>query len=177
MRYKTSRRSIRVVLRRLLRERRGAVYVEAAIAIPILLMFFSMTLQLAYLSIASLLLRHATVAAARSASVIIPDAPSAFGGSAAGTVSGDRLAAVQKAATSVMLALDNVPLLWPAGSAGVGTGDVVVDLQNVNSGVVRVSFNAPCTVPLGGWMTCGGSSKTLTASAAFPLQGASYAYY
>jgi hypothetical protein len=165
-------------VRLLLRERRGAVYTEALIAIPVLLFFFSASLQLAYLSIASLLLRHAAVAAARSAAVIVPDAPSAFGdGSAAGTTSGGRIAAVQKSATAVMIALDNLPLLWLAGSAGVTDGDVGVDLGNVQNGVVRVSFTAPCTVPLGGWIICGGTTKTLVSSAAFPLQGASYAYY
>src|SRR5258708_17685340 len=102
-------------VRLLLRERRGAVYTEALIAIPVLLFFFSASLQLAYLSIASLLLRHAAVAAARSAAVIVPDAPSAFGdGSAAGTPSGGPIAAVPKAAAAGLAAAHDTPLPLPA---------------------------------------------------------------
>jgi hypothetical protein len=157
---------------------RGGVYFESVIALPILILFFSWSVQLTYLSIASLLVKHAAVAAARSAAVVIPDCPSAFAdGSPPGTLGGERLAAVQKAATAVIVALDYLPLLWPAGSAGVTAPDVSVDLAGSGVGLVVVSFPAPCTVPLGGWIICGGASKTITASATFPVQGASYAYY
>src|SRR5579859_677149 len=93
-------------------DERGAVMVESLVAIPALLAFFAMIVQLAYLSIASLTVQHAAVVAARSASVIVPDMPTAFDDhSKVGAADGDRLAAVAEAASKVIAALKPLPSL------------------------------------------------------------------
>jgi hypothetical protein len=167
---------------------RGAVMVESLVAIPMLLAFFAMIVQLAYLSIASLTVQHAAVVAARSASVIIPDMPTAFDDqSKVGAAEGDRLAAITEAVTKTIAALKPLPTMSLQGESAFQPDAKVVLLKDGKEakdfepeGVVqaRVEYEYTCAVMFGGSLICGTDGKvTLTALAAMPIQGASYGYY
>ena len=157
--------------------------VESLVAIPTLLTFFAMILQLSYLSIASLVVQHSAVVAARSASVIIPDDPFAFTDqSKVGSADGDRLATVTDAANFVMGALKPLPL------QGEFNPSVTVKLMKDKAEAkdfeaedviqAQVSYDFKCGVMFGGSLICGtGRTVTLTAVAAMPNQGAEYGYY
>lgn len=175
---------------------RGAVMVESLVAIPTLLMFFAMMVQLSYLSMASLVVQHCAVVAARSASVIVPDIPLAFDDqSAVGSADGDRLAAVTKAATDTLAALKPLPSLSLQGASSFNP-NITVKLMDPETcegaaqcpaatdfdaeGIIQaqVSYDYQCAVLFGGSLICGTSGKvTLTAIAAMPNQGAEYGYY
>ncbi len=162
----------------------GAVMVESLIAIPTLLTFFAMILQLSYLSIASLVVQHSAVVAARSASVIIPDDPTAFAdNSEVGAFDGDRLETVQNAARYPVYALRPMPFqskdFDPESLKVTLEGSEGKDLFEFD-GVVKATVTFPyiCGVPFGGSLICGvDGTMTLSAMAAMPIQGAEYAYY
>ena len=160
----------------------GAVMVESLIAIPLLLFFFAMIVQMSYVSIASVIVQHSAVVAARSASVIIPDEPSAFAGeSEVGSFGGDRLATIEDAARHPLMALQPLPLQ----STDFDPTKLTVSLDGAESGafssegVVRanVTFLYQCGVMFGGSLICGLDGKlTLKALAGMPIQGAKYEY-
>ncbi len=162
--------------------------VESLVAIPTLMAFFAMMVQLAYLSIASLVVQHAAVVAARSASVIIPDIPFAFDDqSKVGSADGDRLAAVTLAASTVITALKPLPALSLQANGGFNP-DVTVTLMEDGEPKTefepediiqaKVSYDYQCAVLFGGSLICGlGGKVTLSAIAAMPTQGAEYGYY
>jgi hypothetical protein len=167
---------------------RGAVMVESLVAIPTLLMFFAMMVQLSYLSIASLVVQHAAVVAARSASVIVPDIPFAFDDqSKVGAADGDRLAAVTLAASTVIGALKPLPSLSLQTNGGfnpnvtvtlMDDGEPATDFEAEGIIQARVQYDYQCAVLFGGSLICGtGGKVTLTAIAAMPNQGAEYGYY
>jgi hypothetical protein len=169
-------------------DERGAVMVESLVAIPTLLAFFAMIVQLAYLSIASLTVQHAAVVAARSASVIVPDMPTAFDDhSKVGAADGDRLAAVTEAASKVIAALKPLPSLSLQGDSAfqpdakvalLKDGKEATDFEPEAVIQARVEYEYQCAVMFGGSLICGADGKvTLTAIAAMPNQGASYGYY
>jgi Flp pilus assembly protein TadG len=169
----------------LLRADGGAVMVESIIAIPLLLAFFAMILQYSYLLMASLVVNHAAVVAARSASVIIPDDPTAYSdGSDIGTFqNNDRLATIEDAARAPMHALQAMPFQ----TSSFNPDKLTVSLDGAEgkdtfepTGVVKatVTFPYTCEVPFGGSLICGlDGAKSLSAVAAMPIQGAEYAYY
>jgi hypothetical protein len=164
--------------------------VESLVAIPTLLMFFAMMVQLSYLSIASLVVQHAAVTAARSASVIIPDMPFAFDDrSKVGSAdkSGDRVKAIKQAVSAVIAAMKPLPTLSLQGDAAFNPdADVVLmsegqEAEEFEAGGIiqtKVSYDYTCAVMFGGSLICGTDGKvTLTATAAMPNQGAEYGYY
>ena len=167
----------------LFRADRGAVMVESLVAIPTLLAFFAMILQLSYLSIASLVVQHAAVAAARSASVIVPDDPFAFDDrSKIGSADGDRLKTITDAANFALTALQPLPLQGkfnPAATVKLmksGADASEFDTEDIIQ--AQVSYDFPCGVLFGGSLICGTSGTvTLTGIAAMPNQGAEYGYY
>jgi hypothetical protein len=179
------------VPRRLLADRSGAVMVESLVAIPTLLAFMSAMMQLCLLSMASLVVQHAAVVAARSASVIIPDMPLAFESqSPVGTASGDRLTAVESAANAVILALQppqgfntsanfnkNVTVVLSKGGDPPDTPATTFAMTDMIQAKVTYSFN--CQIGFGAsLMVCGTSGHiTLQAVASMPNQGAEYGYY
>lgn len=67
-------------LRELFRHRDGSVFVEFLVAFIPLWIFFLCVVQLALIARASLMVRHAADAAARSAAVVLPDDPSEYAG-------------------------------------------------------------------------------------------------
>jgi hypothetical protein len=160
----------------------GAVMVESLIAIPLLLFFFAMIVQMAYVSIASVIVQHSAVVAARSASVIIPDEPTAFSdGSEVGSSGGDRLATIEDAARFPLKALQPLPMQH----SGFDPSTLKVKLEGAegdsfsSEGVVRayVTFPYQCEVMFGGSLICGTKGTlSLTAVAAMPIQGAKYEY-
>ena len=66
--------------RSLVADENGAVYLEFLIAFVPIWTFSLCVLQLALIARADLLVRHAAEAAARSASVVLPDDPNEYGG-------------------------------------------------------------------------------------------------
>jgi hypothetical protein len=167
---------------------RGAVMVESLVAIPTLMAFFAMMVQLSYLSMASLVVQHAAVVSARSASVIIPDIPFAFGDqSKVGTAEGDRHAAVVDAAKAAIASLKSLPTLALQSEDAFNEDvDVQIMKDGKESGEfepedivqTKIQYDFKCSVLFGGSLICGTSGKvTLTSLAAMPVQGAEYGYY
>ena len=162
---------------------RGAVMVESLVAIPTLLAFFAMILQLSYLSIASLVVQHAAVAAARSASVIVPDDPFAFDDrSNIGSGEGDRLATITHAANFALGALQPLPLQGKFNPSVtvklLKSGAEAAEFETEDVIQAEVSYDFQCGVLFGGSLICGtGGVVTLTGLAAMPNQGAEYGYY
>src|SRR6185436_6787073 len=67
-------------MKRLLRDQRGAAYVEFLLAfIPLFIMFLGMV-QMALMYAGDLVVRHAATTAARAAVVVLPDDPQYYGG-------------------------------------------------------------------------------------------------
>jgi hypothetical protein len=167
---------------------RGVVMVESLVAIPMLMAFFAMMVQLSYLSMASLVVQHAAVVAARSASVIVPDIPLAFSDqSPVGSADGDRLAAVTDAAGAVVASLQSLPslALQPASAFNptiavtlMKDGQPGTDFEPEDIVQAQVQYDFRCSVMFGGSLICGtGGKVTLTSLAAMPNQGAEYGYY
>lgn len=75
------------VPRRLADDTRGVVFLEFIVAFVPVFMLCLGVVQLALLSVASLVVQHAAVAAARAASVVLDDDPRYYGGAARGDVS------------------------------------------------------------------------------------------
>ncbi len=76
---RASRRNNIVIRHRRFTGQTGAVYVETLVVyVPLMLLFFG-TFQLGELAAASLVLRRATSAAARAATVVLPDDPARYG--------------------------------------------------------------------------------------------------
>lgn len=154
---------------KLLRDTRGAVYVEfLAVFLP-LFMFFLSLVQLIFVQTASLITNHAAMTAVRAAVVVVHDDPAAYGGVPEGSVSGARLADIQRAAEIPLAAL---------GPEGQGvTVDVGSSYTRDQLITVRVSYDYKCRVPGGALVVCGPSGiKKLAAEASMPNQGADYRY-
>jgi hypothetical protein len=99
-------------------DRRGVVMLEFLLAfVPIFVLFLGL-LQLALLEVADLVVRHAAVAGARSASVVLYDDPQYYAGAAVGDASeaSPRLAVVRGA---VQVRMAAIAPAWPALEAAV----------------------------------------------------------
>lgn len=177
---------------RLSKDRRGAVYVELIIAFLPVFLFFSYLVQFGLLCAASVVTKHAAWMAARAAMVIIPDNPIYYGGGvgvawktpsplgmlACGqppnpitfSPNGAQISEIQVAAGRI---------LQPMG--GVSSGNlptVTLDKSSytiTDNITVKVEYAFPCTIPIGNLM-CLGATKTITAQASIPMQGANYHY-
>jgi hypothetical protein len=150
-----------------------------------------MILQLSYLSIASLVVQHAAVVAARSACVILPDDPMAFTDNSpinSADADGDRMKTITDAANFTLGALQPLPLqgtgfnptvkvtLMKSGSPASDFDRI--DEKDPNVIQASVSYQYTCGVMFGGSLICGtGGSMTLSGLAAMPNQGADYAFY
>ena len=140
---------------------RGAVLVEFVIAaVPLLMMFFCFT-QVAALANAKLVMKHAAVAATRSAIVIMPPNPGDNG-----TMDDVRIAAGMAMGTYLI----DGKLVAP---------DTQCTSQASNDdpyGLVTCTVTATyvCAVPMGKWWVCGGPVKVLTERMSLPNQGARY---
>lgn len=177
---------------RLSEDRRGAVYVEMLIAFLPVFLFFSYLVQFGLLVAASMVTKHAAWMAARAAMVIIPDNPiyygggvglawptaSPLGGLACGqppktitfTPNGAQLSAIQTAASRILQPMggvsnNNLPAVTLDKGAYAITDNITV----------KVQYAFPCTIPIGN-LICLGTTKTITAQASMPMQGANYKY-
>jgi len=68
------------VRRLLVQDRRGVVFLEFLVAFVPVWTFFLCVVQLAFITHANLMVKHAADAAARSAVVVLPDDPNEYGG-------------------------------------------------------------------------------------------------
>jgi Flp pilus assembly protein TadG len=144
--------------RSLLKETRGAVLAEFAIAlVPLLLMYFSF-LQVAYMYGANLAFQHATLVAARAAVVI---------------------------AEPRMNPGNNGPETDITEAAKLALGpwkDRFANVQATHSGasdqygMMTTTLNGTytCNVPMGNQVVCDSGQKPMTFKVALPLQGARY---
>ncbi len=154
---------------KLLRETRGAVYVEfLAVFLPLFIFFLSLV-QLIFVQTASLVVSHAAMTAARAAAVIAPDDPAYYGGAGVGTLGGAKKNDVIKAAAIPLSAL---------GPEGEGlTVDVGGAYAKDAMITVKLKYDYKCRVPGGALFVCGfGGTKTISAEAAMRNQGAEYVY-
>lgn len=78
-------------LRRLLTEQRGVVFLEFLVAFIPIWVFFLCLIQLALISRANLMVKHAADSAARSAAVVLPDDPNEYGGEPAMSIGRNRI--------------------------------------------------------------------------------------
>ena len=156
----------------------GAVYVEFLIAfMPLLVMFMSLV-QLAFVQIANIVTKHAAVAAARAAVVVLPDDPSYYGGQKVNEAAGARLTAIEGAAKARLMAVStspNIKLRFPSSPGG---DDSKTSFENDDLVRVQLEFDYPCLIPIGSFFVCRSLSlhKTLKAEATLPNQGAGYEY-
>ncbi len=152
--------------RRLLNETRGAVMVEHLIAfLPVL--FFGLSVwELIELWAGDLLVRRAASAAARAAVVVLADDPRFYDGLAQNQFRGARRRDIELAATLVLATSPHFSSK-PEVSLSFGSGHEPL------TATVSAAFHC-----FTGWVSvvCGGSARTLRASATYRYQGAHYAY-
>lgn len=84
---------LRPVLRSPLADQRGVVFVEFLIAFVPIWTFFVCLVQLAFITHANLMVKHAADSAARSAVVVLPDDPNEYGGEPEMSVGRNRVTA------------------------------------------------------------------------------------
>jgi len=141
----------------LIRNRRGAVLAEFAVAIvPMLYAFFCFT-QFSKLAIATTVMQHATTVAARYAMVAYPSCIPKTG---AGPDSN-----LQSAATSALGPFSS-NISVQGVSASYGGGDPWGDITTT------ATYNYRCDVPLGNTICGGNTTKTFTVT--LPHSGARY---
>ncbi len=164
--------------KKILQDSRGAVYVEFLIAFLPLFVFFECLIQISGLFTAKLVVQHAAVTATRAAVVVLHDDPAEYGGEGMGSATGKRLAAIELAAAIPLRAvksIENYEVTFPseAGGSGNRTSFGRDDLVRV-----KVKAKYHCHVPIGKRLVCNPftSSRSLTAEAALPNQGADYEY-
>ena len=132
------------------RDARGAVMIEFVIAfMPVLLMFLS-GVQLALLGADALVVRHAAIAGARSAAVVLDDDPARYGGAARGELLG-RIDAIRRAVALPMAAIAPSAELFstpdPAAAPSVAAALGRVDGPRL-AGALKVSVPATTQVVL-----------------------------
>jgi hypothetical protein len=161
-------------VRRLLSCRRGSVATEFIVAFGPLTIFFFSIWQESLLTSGQSLTQHAAVAAARSATVVLPDDPARYGGSAANSVSPQRSDAVRAAAVRAMSPLvfdetvTDVQVAFPGATGQLQPGQDIT---------VKVTATFRCVLPLAKVILCGTKgTMPLTAEATLPVQAARYQY-
>jgi len=150
---------------------RGAAYAEFLVAFMPVLLFAFCIFQESEMFTGKLLCDHAAVAAARSATVVLPDNPQRYGGEGVNTPGKRRTEAVRMAAIRAMAPfvhdgnVTDVKVDFPGGTPLRGP------LQ------VRVQATFKCKVALTYFIACNSSgTRTLTSVATLPNQGANYTY-
>ena len=164
--------------RKLLRDRRGAVYVEFLVAFLPLFIFFECLVQLSGMLTAKLVVQHAAVTATRAAVVVLYDDPQYYGDEKVGSATGQRLEAIELAAAIPMRAVRSIidyEVTFPSQAGGT---DSRTDFGRDDLVRVRVKAMYRCQVPIASRMVCNFLTRTryLTGEAALPNQGASYEY-
>lgn len=162
----------------LVRDRRGAVYVEFLIAfMPVFCMFLGLV-QLADLHQANLIVNHAAIMAARSAAVVLPDDPQFYDNAPVNHFEGKRREAIVKAGMIPLLASRSLTAVRVTLPSGPGGNDSVTNVERDTLVRVAVQAQFECRVPLVKHLLCDSqkSVRVLRAEAAFPNQGADYRY-
>ncbi len=163
----------------LLRDRKGAIYVEFLIVfLPLFCMFMSLV-QLAFIEVANLVTKHAAVTAARAAIVVLPDDPQYYSDrTPAYHVEGDRKKDIETAAKGPLRAVAVLPIFKLTFPSAEGADDSKVFFANDDTVRVRLEFLYDCKIPVGRQLMCNflTGTKTLKAEAAMPMQGATYDY-
>ena len=145
----------------------GAVFVETLIAYLPVMFFFMATWQLTELCAAHLVVEHAAAVTARAASVVLPDDPFYYDGTATNSFSGSRKADIELAAKMVLAAAPQIsddPEITVSGASGNGPMKATV------------SAKFHCTA---GWvaLVCGASGvRTINAEVDSAYQGAKYQF-
>jgi Flp pilus assembly protein TadG len=151
-------------LRKLHKNRKGAVLVEFLVAVMPLMITFSSFVQVAQVATARLVVKHSAVVGARAAAVIsnkynnTPDQKK-------GQNKADIDAAVDAALGPWRQTMDNVKVEI--------NDDATADDP---FGMIQVTVTAQyhCSVPFGSGIVCKGGSRPIVHKAAFPHQGACY---
>jgi Flp pilus assembly protein TadG len=137
--------------RALANDARGVVMLEFLVAfVPVLLLFLG-AVQLALLSVAELVVRHAAIAGARSAAVVLDDDPARYENEARGDLLGARRQTITRAVQHPLSALPGTTLEVTAVAFPVapGSSELAVDFAEDSETVtVRVIHLARCSVPI-----------------------------
>ncbi len=163
---------------RLSNDRRGAVYVEFLIVfLPLFVLFMSLV-QFAFVQVANIVTKHAAVAAARAAAVVLPDDPAFYGDVPVNKVAGARRGAIEAAARARLAAFELLANLEVKYPSSPGADDDKLQYQQDDVVRVRLKYMYPCRIPIGSRFVCNTFTlhKKLEAEAAMPIQGAGYAY-
>jgi hypothetical protein len=160
-----------------IRDKRGAIYVEFLIAfLPIFILFLSLV-QLTLIETANLVAKHAAVCAARAAIVVLGDDPQAYGGDQVERAEGQRLADIKLAATAPLWSIDPLPDVDVKLPSSAGGTDSKTAFWRDDTVHVRLEYRFPCKVPLAKNLVCGLLARhTLVTEAAMPNQGAEFEY-
>ena len=185
-----------------LRDKRGAIYVEFLIAFLPIFVFFLCMLQLSLLFAAKLMVEHATVQGARAAAVVFGDEPTPYGETTSETnkMTQKRRRAVRDAVLISMapLILDgsvssiNVAFPPPDQPGGKGLPESTplspMTLEGTRMVRVRVEAQVVCKISIANAIACSGLKNEfvgffglarvieMSAESVFPYQGASYVY-
>jgi hypothetical protein len=152
------------------RSRAGGVYVEFLIAFLPVFFFFLGLVQLAFVQVANLVVKHAATKAVRAAVVVLPDDPQYYGGVPVGQFSGQRQSDIERAA--------QIPLAT-LGLLEAMTAKVSMNTPYSRNALLtaQVDYQYHCKVPWGRFVICGVSNfKKINAEASMTAQGADYAY-
>jgi Flp pilus assembly protein TadG len=153
---------------RLLRDSRGAVFVEQLIAYMPVMFFFMAAWQLIDLCAAHLILQRAASAAARAAVVVLPDDPAFYDGVAKDTFSGKRKEDIELAAAMVLATSPHFTSDFKV--------EVASDFKGGSPLTATVTAKFFC---FAGWVSlvCGPTGvRELTAKSIYAYQGAAYSY-
>jgi hypothetical protein len=162
---------LEVDVSRLVRDTKGAVYVEFLAAFFPLFIFFLALVQFIFVQIGSLITSHSAMVAARSAVVVIPDDVANGYNSDPGLVSEgtQRRQEILRAA--------RIPLSTMGLDPTAVTVEMGDSFQRDEMVTVEVHYEFKCRVPGGSVLVCGAdTTKTLIGRASMPNQGADYLY-
>lgn len=150
-----------------LRDQRGVVYVETLVAfVPVFTLFLA-TIQLADLSAANLIVRHASTVAARAAAVVLPDDGVYYGdreNQTLHTFTGLRKTDIEQAANLILRANPRLD----ASAANVSLDKSTYSKRDDLTATVRASYR--CLLPL----FC--PSVVMTGESKLVYQGAEFEY-
>jgi hypothetical protein len=165
-------------VKKLLRDRRGAVYVEFLVAFLPLFIFFECLVQLSGMFTAKLVVQHAAVTATRAAVVVLHDDPDYYGDEPMGSASGQRLEAIELAAAIPMRSVRSIVDYKVTFPSQPGGSDNRTDFGRDDLVRVKVDATYRCQVPIASRLVCNfiTSTRSLTGEAALPNQGADYEY-
>lgn len=163
---------------KLIRDNRGAVYVEFILAFLPLAVFFECLVQMSGLITAKLVVDHAASSATRAATIVLHDDPKYYDQEEVGRASGKRRDTIRLAAAMPLRATKSFTKLeinFP--SHPKGTDDRVTFGPN-DLVRVRVTATYRCQVPIANRIVCNWATGTreIHGEAALPNQGAAYEY-